>query len=354
VTVCVYFEYDPLMVELMERTGAAIRLLELSRGSGRLEIRMFSRLTRALASVVRQIHPFFLHVQYMAPGVAPILVGRLLGVPRVLATIHVPASHYGPRASWPRFLANRVCDAFICVSQAVEASFFGNSAVFAPAALRRGRKHFTIWNSVDIEEVDHIRALTDEIALRQSLGVNGCKLITMLSRLSPEKGPQYLLDAMPQVMQRAPSAKLLMIGDGPQKTLLQQQARQLGIERHVIWAGKMPRQRAFAHLAISDVVVIPSQWEGFGLAAIEAMAFGKPVVASDIDGLREVVAHGQSGILVPVGDTAQLGAAICGLLQDETARHGLGRTAREHAVERYSFRAFAGNYLGLYSALSTT
>jgi glycosyltransferase involved in cell wall biosynthesis len=252
-------------------------------------------------------------------------------------------------------LANRVCDAFICVSQAVEASFFGNSALFAPAALRRGRRHFTIWNGVDIEEVDHIRASTDETQLRQSLGVNGCRIVTMLSRLSLEKGPQYLLEAMPQVIRRVPSAKLLMIGDGSQRALLQQQARQLGIESHVVWAGKMPRPRAFAHLAISDVVAIPSQWEeGFGLAAIEAMAFGKPVVASDIGGLREVVAHGQSGILVPVGNTAQLGAAIGGLLQDETARHGLGQTARKRAAERFSFRAFAENYLRLYSTLSKT
>jgi glycosyltransferase involved in cell wall biosynthesis len=342
------------MVEALERAGAEVRLLGLSRGGSHVDIRMFVRLARSLASVVRQTRPFFLHVQYMAPGVTPILAGRLLAVPRVLATIHVPASHYGRRARWPRFLAKRVCDAFLCVSQAVEASFFGNSALFAPAALRRGRKHFTIWNSVDLDEVDHIRDSTDETQLRQSLGINGCKIVTMLSRLSPEKGPQYLLEAMPQVIQRVPSAKLLMIGDGPQRALLQQQVRQLGIERHVVWAGKMPRQRAFAHLAISDVVAIPSQWEGFGLAAIEAMAFGKPVVASDIDGLREVVAHGQSGILVPVGNTAQLGAAIGSLLQDETARRGLGQTAREHAAERFSFRAFAEKYLRLYSVLGKT
>jgi D-inositol-3-phosphate glycosyltransferase len=118
----------------------------------------------------------------------------------------------------------------------------------------------------------------------------------------------------------------------------------------VVWTGALPHSQALTHLALSDVVAVPSQWEGFGLAAVEAMALGKPVVASNVGGLAEVVTDGQNGLLVPAGDVGRLAAALGRLLQDRAARERLGQTALND-VKRFSFRRFSEQYLGLYSAL---
>jgi glycosyltransferase involved in cell wall biosynthesis len=352
VTVCVYFEYDPGMVEAIRCTGAAVKLLGLRRSGKRWDLPAMWHLARAFAAVVGEVHPYFVHVQYMTPGVVPLLTARLLGVPRVLATIHVPASEYGRRRWWPRILADRLCDAFLCVSRCVEESFFGNSTLFEPSSLCRGKKHFTIWNCVDLEEVDRLQARSSAGELRESLGLAGCKVIGMVSRLSPEKGAHHLLAAMAELVAVMPAVKLLIVGDGPQRESLHHQAVELGIERHIVWTGMLLRTEALLHMDLADVVVMPSQWEeGFGLTAIEAMAFGKPVVASNTGGLREVLTDGQDGILTPVGNSRELANAIITILTDATACGRMGRAARQNVEERFSLERFAERHRQLYGAL---
>ena len=353
VTVCVYFEYDRGMVEAIRCAGAAVRLLGLRRSGIRWDLPAMWHLARAFAAVVGEVHPHFVHVQYMTPGVVPLLTARLLGVPRVLATIHVPASEYGRRRWWPRILAERLCDAFLCVSRCVEDSFFGNSTLFEPLLLRRGRKHFTLWNCVDLEEVDRLRARSGGPQMRESLGLTGCKVIGMVSRLSPEKGAHHLLAAMAELVARVPTVKLLIIGDGPQRESLREQAAELDIERHIVWTGRLLHGEAMVHLAFADVVVVPSQCdEGFGLSAIEAMAFGKPVVASNAGGLREVVSDGQDGMLAPVGNPGELANAIVTILTDDALRDRMGRAARKNVEERFSLERFAERHRQLYGELA--
>jgi len=352
VTVCVYFEFEPGMVEAVQGTGAQVKLLRLRRGGKRWDLPAMWRLARAFAAVLDEAHPYFVHVQYMTPGVVPLLTARWHGVPRVLATIHVPASEYGRRRWWPRLLANRLCDAFLCVSRCIEESFFGDSTLFEAALLRGEKKHFTIWNCVDLEEVDRIQARFPGPALRESLGLAGCKVIVMVARLIPEKGAHHLLQAMVDLAARLPAVKLLLVGDGPQRESLSDQAAELGIQRHVVWTGKLLRAEALTHLTAADVAVVPSQWEeGFGLTAIEAMAFGKPVVASNTGGLREVVHDGQDGLLVPVGDPRELARAIAAVLTDDAARARMGLAARRNVESRFSQEQFAVRHRQLYEAL---
>jgi phosphatidylinositol alpha-1,6-mannosyltransferase len=235
----------------------------------------------------------------------------------------------------------------------VEDSFFGNSTLFEPLLLRRGRKHFTLWNCVDLEEVDRLRARSGGPQMRESLGLTGCKVIGMVSRLSPEKGAHHLLAAMAELVARVPTVKLLIIGDGPQRESLREQAAELDIERHIVWTGRLLHGEAMVHLAFADVVVVPSQCdEGFGLSAIEAMAFGKPVVASNAGGLREVVSDGQDGMLAPVGNPGELANAIVTILTDDALRDRMGRAARKNVEERFSLERFAERHRQLYGELA--
>jgi glycosyltransferase involved in cell wall biosynthesis len=107
------------------------------------------------------------------------------------------------------------------------------------------------------------------------------------------------------------------------------------------------------HLAFADVVVVPSQCdEGFGLSAIEAMAFGKPVVASNAGGLREVVSDGQDGMLAPVGNPGELANAIVTILTDDALRDRMGRAARKNVESRFSLERFAERHRQLYGELA--
>jgi glycosyltransferase involved in cell wall biosynthesis len=155
-----------------------------------------------------------------------------------------------------------------------------------------------------------------------------------VSRVRHEKGIDVLLDAMP-------GERLLVVGDGPDRAALERRA-----PANVVWAGQQPWERAIALMKGMDIVVVPSRFEGFGLAAAEAMAAGKAVVASDVDGLREVV--GDAGVLVPAGDAVALGAALRRLLADPAERAALGRKARERVEQCFVPEMFRQKILALY------
>jgi len=351
VTVCAYYEYDRNMVEAFERSGVRVLLLGLPRNVKGHNLGRMPKLAWALSRIIHQERPELVHVQYMAPGLLPLLTARMLGVPHILATVHTPGSVYGKRVWFIRNVVARLCDAFICVSETAEASFFGDSAIFAEQLLANGRKHFAIPNAVDLTQTDTLISHADIAELRRSLGLDGHVVVGMVSRLSREKGPQYLLEAMVSVVRQVPTAKLLMVGDGADRDSLGQQARRLGITEQIVWVGRLLRDEAMRRMAVMDIVAVPSEFEGFGLTAAEAMALGKPVVASDVAGLREVVEDKATGFLVPVGDVSALATAITRLLQDAAMRQCLGKAGRRRVEERFSMPVFADRYLRLYRSL---
>lgn len=350
-SVCAYYESDPVMVRQFKEANVPVRLLGLRRGRGR-NVRRMPRLAAALARLIWREQPDFVHVQYMAPGLVPVLVARMLSRAKLIVTVHVPGHHYGSRLWLPRSVVARLADAFLCVSQAAERSFFGTSAVFDEQLLRRGRKHFAIPNAVDLEEADRPVSKEELAELCSKLGIAGCAVVGMVSRLSPEKGPQDLIAAAPRIFQEIPEARLLIVGDGASRSDLQRQAASLGIAGRIIWAGRLPKQDVYRHLKLMDVVVAPSHFEGFGLATAEAMAMSKPVVASDIDGLREVVVQNQTGLLTPVEDSPALASAVIELLRSPQLRSRFGQAGRERVELEFSLDVFANRHVRLYAALA--
>ena len=317
VTVCCYFEHDPAIVAAFERLGARVMLLSLDRAISAW------RLTGTLRNIFASLKPDLLHVQYMTPGLLPIIAARLARVPRVFATVHQPATPYGAQARALLRLAARLCERFICVSEAAERSWFGS--------VNEGR-HLTIHNAVDTRRIEElVRATSTSTGL----------VIGAVSRLRHEKGVDVLLDAFAIVQKQFPQAHLLIVGDGPDRAALEQRATP-----NVEWAGQQSWERAIALMATMDIVVVPSRFEGFGLTAAEAMAAGKPVVASDVDGLREVV--GDAGVLVPAGDASALAAALARLANDAAARAALGRKARERVENNFSLESFRQKLLACY------
>jgi glycosyltransferase involved in cell wall biosynthesis len=357
VVVCCYFEHDPIMVESLRQSGVELELLDLNRwqSSGRAG-RQAWNLARALAGCFRRHRPKLVHVQYMTPGVLPVVLARAAGIPIVVATVHVTASHYGRRTWLPRRVAAPLCNTFLCVSQVAEESFFGRSEIFSEAGLRGGRRHFTIPNGIDLRAVDLVLASGRPDELAAKLNLASRPVVGIVGRLDRFKGHDFLLEAFAVVRRDVPDAVLLCVGAGagPWRDHLLAEASRLGLRDHVIWTGGMAQESAFRHLMLMDLVAMPSRpgLEGFGLSAAEAMAFGKPLVASDVDGLAEVVGREGDGLLVPSGDISALAQVILDLLRDPSQRRALGIAGRRRVEHHFSMDLFADRHVRLYRSLS--
>jgi glycosyltransferase involved in cell wall biosynthesis len=164
-------------------------------------------------------------------------------------------------------------------------------------------------------------------ALRRSLGVPpDAATLTVVARLRPEKGHTWLLDALPTVRRSAGRpVHCVVVGDGPERGRLE--ARDVTPDAPVHFVGAQADVGPWYQ--VGDVVVVPSLHEPFGLVAIEAMALGRPLVASAEGGLSEIVVHGQTGLSVPPGDTGALVGAVAELLRDQPAAAVLGAAGRD-------------------------
>jgi glycosyltransferase involved in cell wall biosynthesis len=189
-----------------------------------------------------------------------------------------------------------------------------------------------VYNGVDLHRYDHQEPCC---TLREEYGIEaGAPIIGVIARLEPEKGHRTLLDAWPLVLRRVPGARLLVVGEGSLLTELAWQARELGIERRVVFTGR--RDDIPAVTAALDVAVLPSYREAQGMVILEAMALSRPVVATNVGGIPEMIEDGVSGLLVPPHDPDALAAAIVQLLVDHPYADTIGRKGHDVAHERFS------------------
>ncbi|MFZ3137364.1 MAG: glycosyltransferase family 4 protein [Thermodesulfovibrionales bacterium] len=346
VTVCCYYESDVSMVSAMRKTGAEVLVLDLKRADG-----LFSLLSK-LKTLWREIQPEIVHVQYIAPGLIPVVAAKLAGIKTVFATVHQPGRVYGWKEKTLLRIAARLCTAFFCNSRAVEESWFGDSEIFNPGEINRGRKHFTIYNGIDFDHIEKIGKQVDSEKLRNDLGIDNKPVIGVVGRLRWEKGQDILLDAMPEVIRVMPNTILLVVGDGPDRMSLELRAKSLGLANNILWLGQKNPEEVYQLYCIMDVVAIPSHFEGFGLTAAEAMAAGRPVVGSRVDGLTEVIENDVTGVLISTGDSVALASALTDLLSDRDKAREMGQKGRKRAGELFSIERFQKSILVAYEAFS--
>jgi sugar transferase (PEP-CTERM/EpsH1 system associated) len=268
------------------------------------------------------------------------LAARLAPWVRVVFTKH-GASFWegGPAARLGRALVRR-SHAVVAVSEDI-AGPLREEGWTSPGRLR------TILNGVD---TDRFRPHLPPPALPDALGLRPeHRVIGTVARLSPEKDQATLLRAFAPVAQSIPVARLLIVGDGPERGALEALAAELELREHVIFAGERPDVARL--LGAMDVFALPSLSEGTSLTLLEAMASGLPVVATAVGGTPEVVADGQTGFLVPPRDPAALAEALKQTLADQDAARRMGSAGRQTVLERYSLAAMVDAYTGLYEEL---
>ncbi|HEY9284944.1 MAG TPA: N-acetyl-alpha-D-glucosaminyl L-malate synthase BshA [Pyrinomonadaceae bacterium] len=186
----------------------------------------------------------------------------------------------------------------------------------------------------------------DVPTLRRALAPAGEPLLVHVSNFRPVKRPVDCVEILAAVRRRGVDARLVMVGDGSERGAAEHRARCLNVDAHCAFVGKQPR--IVDYLSAADVLLLPSEQESFGLAALEAMACEVPVVASRVGGLPEVVTDGETGCLAPVGDVERMGEDAARLLADEGLRREVGRRARASALARYATDIVIPRYLEFY------
>lgn len=184
-------------------------------------------------------------------------------------------------------------------------------------------------------------------ALRAAQGVPAEPTVLLcLAALVRRKGIDVLLDALATLAGRGLRPRLWVAGDGPERAALRAQGERLGLAAQVDWLGQ--REDVGDLLAAADVLVLPSRAEGLGVAALEAMAAARPVVASAVGGLADAVRDGRTGLLVPPGDAVALGAALERLVREPGLRAALGAAGPARVAEGFLAEQMVAAYERLY------
>lgn len=182
--------------------------------------------------------------------------------------------------------------------------------------------------------------------LRATLSPNDEPLLAHVSNFRPVKRPIDCVEILSRVLKKGVKARLVMVGDGSERTNAEHRARCLGVFDQCSFVGKQPR--IVDYLSVADVLLLPSEQESFGLAALEAMACEVPVIASRVGGIPEVVSDGETGFLSEVGDVEKMAVDAARLITDEELRREMGRRARESAIDRYRTDIVIPQYIDFY------
>ncbi len=188
-------------------------------------------------------------------------------------------------------------------------------------------------------------------ALREHL-VASTAVVGLVGRLAPEKGIQYFLDAAAVVLRSAPEVVFVVVGDGPERRNLEGAARSLGIENKVHFAGKLEDMAGV--YASLDILVSSSLKEGLPMTILEALASGRPVVATAVGAVPELVQHEQTGLLTPPADAGALAGAILRLLDDCQLREKVAVQGQRLVREQFSAEAMTTQYLKVYDEVMAT
>lgn len=179
--------------------------------------------------------------------------------------------------------------------------------------------------------------------IKRKYAINGPFLL-FVGRLSEEKGVEYLLNAMPEIIRSVSSVKLVVVGNGVMEEYLRKMCVDLNIQQRVVFAGAMTHEALPPYYATADILIGPSLREGFGLAFVEALACGCAVVASDLPGIADIIVDEKTGLCFRPGDSPDIAHHIIRLLKDTNLRQMVRRQGREHVIAKFGWDGIVQRY----------
>jgi glycosyltransferase involved in cell wall biosynthesis len=261
------------------------------------------------------------------------IAAKLARVPIVVHTIHGPSfyEYQNPIGNWLFRWAEQVAGA--CTTQFVSVADAMTEQYLA-AGIGTPNRYVTIHSGMNIDSF--LSARRDDL-LRESLGISTDDLVVgKIARLFRLKGHEFLFEAAPHIAATVPNVKFLLVGDGIYRERFERLATEMNLRKFFIFAGLVPPSEIPRYVASMDLLVHLSLREGLPRALPQALACGRPVVAFDVDGAREVCVDGETGLLVRAGDINGLASAVIRLLQDKTLANRMGARGRTLVQDRFS------------------
>ncbi len=304
------------------------------------------RTLREYMKIIQRDQPSILHIQY-TPLVSPLpWIARLLSVKGIFFTDQWsrPADHSMSRpAVWKR-IAGRA--ALYPYSGVIGVSDYVCQCLSATCLLRPQKIH-RIYNSVDT--VAQADADAGE-NFRRKWGIPLDRLLVVqVSQVIPQKGWSDLLEAARLILQRNPDVYFAMVGEGACRKQFMDEASALGLAARVIWTGLSQNPIADGVYSAADVVCQASRWkEAFGWTIAEAMLSERPVVATRVGGIPELIQDGETGLLVPPSDPAALAEEILRLIGNQPLREKMGQASRRAVEKNFSLQTNIAKLLDLY------
>jgi glycosyltransferase involved in cell wall biosynthesis len=306
------------------------------------------RAWQKLTEFFRARQPQVVHTHSGKAGVLGRLAAARAGVPIILHTIHGPS--FGPFQGWSanalfrsaeRYAA-RVTTHFVIVAEAMKRQYLA-------AGIGRPDQYTKILSGFALEP---FLASTNDLQLRARLGLAPVDIVIgKIARLFKLKGHDDLFTIAPELVQKCPRIKFLLVGDGPWRGRLESRARLLGLEKHVVFTGLVAPSAVPPIVGVMDLLVHLSLREGLPRALPQALAAARPVVAYDADGANEVCLDNETGFLVAPGDLPGLSERLLRLAQDPALRQRLGCRGRQFVQERFGVQHMVDDLYQLYLRL---
>jgi glycosyltransferase involved in cell wall biosynthesis len=307
------------------------------------------RAYRRLLECFRRQQPDLVHTHSGKAGILGRLAAARAGVPLILHTVHGPS--FGPfqgvaangafRAA-ERFAA-RVTTHFVVVADAMRQQYL-------QAGIGRPEQYTKILSGFALEP---FLAATNDPALRARLGLAPQDIVVgKIARITGLKGHDDLLAVAPDLVRAAPRLKFLLVGDGSLRRTFEREVGKAGLRSHFIFTGLVPPEQVPPLVGIMDLLVHLSLREGLPRSLPQALAAGRPVIAYDCDGAREVCLDDQTGFLLRPRDTASLRLRLLQLAGDAALRQRLGQAGRDFVRERFSRQRMVDDLYDLYLRLA--
>lgn len=296
------------------------------------------RAYRILADIIKNNNIDIIHAQTRVTQVLAYMLAKKLNV-RVVTTCH---------GFFKRRLSRRILpcwgNAVIAISDAVREHLVNDMRVL------KNKVHL-IYNGIDCSRFRDNHSDKDKILIRSEYNLKEITTIGLIARISKVKGHSYLIEAFGKVLAAYPDTQLLIIGDGSVKYLnrLKRLCVRLKLDEKVLFHKAC--ENTAMPLSVIDIFCMPSIQEGLGLALLEAMAMGKPVIASNVGGIYTLIKDKYNGLLVPPKDSDALAEAILSLLNNRDTARFMGECSRELASTKFSLDEMAEQVVLLYKEI---
>jgi len=283
-------------------------------------------------------------------GVPGRIIGKIAGV-KIVEEFGNPPPELRKEISIKHYIINKITsifvDGYIACSNEIMQKYIKQRPVFF-----KQKTLSTISNCVALPDVD--KSPRHISFIRKNYGLADSNLIlTNVGYFNEQKAQQDLIDAFKKVVDKRKDVRLFIVGWGPLENRLKGRVRELGLEDKVIFTGKLVRSDVFEVLAISDIFVLSSHWEGFGIVLVEAMSLGKPVISTKTDGSKEVVEDGKTGILVPAQNPTILADTILDILEKPDLMDQMGEEGFLRATRLYNCEKFIQDYESYFRKILT-